>query len=185
MSDAAGATVWRDLQLHAGSMRLRRWRDGDLDALLRHAGDAQAARGFSTRFPHPCPRADGEAFLDGCAVDLRHPVLAIEIDGEACGGIALRPVPAPARRSAELGDCLGRAHWVKGHMPRIVAAYQDWAVPVLGLRRVETSVLDSNLASARVLQKNGFVEEGMRCSMPVRPGQVYDLCLFGRHWPVP
>jgi len=37
-------------------------------------------------------------------VDFGHPVFAIEIDGEACGGIAVRPHAGErAQHSAELG----------------------------------------------------------------------------------
>ena len=65
-------------------------------------------RGLSDRFPHPYTRADGEAFLAGRIVDLDAPVLAIEIDGEACGSIGVRHEAGGERaHSAELGYWLG------------------------------------------------------------------------------
>jgi hypothetical protein len=70
---------------------LRPWRSGDLDALLGHANDIRIVRGLSDRFPHPYTREDGERFLAGDVVDLRDPVFAIEVDGQACGGIGARP----------------------------------------------------------------------------------------------
>ncbi|HEX2082681.1 MAG TPA: GNAT family N-acetyltransferase, partial [Xanthomonadaceae bacterium] len=140
---------------------LRRWRADDLDALLRHADDAEVARGLSERFPSPYTRADGEAFLAGKVVDLRAPVFAIEIAGEACGGIGLRPGEYERRIGAELGYWLGRRHWGQGIMSRIVALFAPQAMEVLRLQRLQATVLDFNVASARVLQKNGFVEEGV------------------------
>ena len=116
-------------------------------------------------------------------VDLSHPVLAIEIDGEACGGIAARPHDGDKAHAAELGYWLGRRHWDRGHMTRVVAAYLDWMVPALGLRRVEANVLDTNPASARVLAKNGFIEEGYRRDAIRKPDGLHDLRLFGRLWP--
>jgi RimJ/RimL family protein N-acetyltransferase len=65
-------------------------------------------------------------------------------------------------------------------MTRIVATYLDWAIPALGLLRIETSVLDSNPASARVLEKNGFVREGVRRGALRKHGRLHDLHLFGR-----
>lgn len=159
---------------------LRAWRQDDLDALLRHADDPQVPRGLSERFPHPYTRADGEAFLAGRVVDLRHPVFAIEMEGEACGGIAVRPQAGERAHGAELGYWLGRRHWGRGHMTRVVAAYIDWVVPVLALRRIEANVLDVNPASARVLEKNGFTEEGVRRSALQKPDGFHDLRLFGR-----
>jgi len=180
MPDESSATAWHDLRLTVDGMQLRRWRGDDLDALLRHADDAQVVRGLSERFPHPYTRADGEAFLTGSVVDLTHPVLAIEIDGEACGSIGLRPGRGERAHVAELGYWLGRRHWGQGRMTRIVAAYLDWAIPALGLLRIETSVLDSNPASARVLEKNGFVREGIRRGALRKQGRLHDLHLFGR-----
>jgi RimJ/RimL family protein N-acetyltransferase len=173
------------LRLNGEGFALRRWLAADLDALLRHADDPQLVRGLSERFPNPYTRADGEAFLAGRVVDLAQPVLAIEIDGEACGGIGLRQGSGERRHSAELGYWLGRQHWGQGWMTRIVASYLDWAVPALALYRVEAHVLNSNPASARVLLKNGFQEEGVRRCALLKQGQVHDLRMFSRiHLPV-
>lgn len=171
------------LRIDGAGFLLRPWRPDDLDALLRHADDPQVPRGLSDRFPHPYTRADGEAFLAGRVVDFQHPVFAIEIDGEACGGIAARPHAGEKAHSAELGYWLGRRHWGRGHMTRVVATYLAWVVPARGLRRIEANVLDINPASARVLEKNGFVEEGRRRGAILKPDGLHDLRLFGRLWP--
>lgn len=159
---------------------LRRWRMDDLESLLRHADDAEVERGLSDRFPHPYTRADGEAFLAGEVVDLRDPVFAIEVDGEACGGIGLRPGAGERRIGAELGYWLGRRHWGRGLMTRIVGLFAPLAMDALELRRLQAIVLDFNIASARVLQKNGFVEEGVMRHALLKYGQVHDLRLFAR-----
>ena len=78
---------------------------------------------------------------------------------------------------------LGRRHWGRGHMTRVVATYLAWVVPARGLRRIEANVLDINPASARVLEKNGFVEEGRRRGAILKPDGLHDLRLFGRLWP--
>ncbi|MET7141121.1 GNAT family N-acetyltransferase [Xanthomonas sp. PPL139] len=183
MSETAADAPWRDLQLHLDGIVLRRWRASDLDALVRHADDAQVACGLSRRFPHPYTRADGAAFLGGQVIDLNDPVLAIEIGGEACGGIGLHAAAQPAPDRAELGYWLGSAHWGQGRMTRIVAAYLGWAVPALRLQRIEALVLPDNHRSARVLQKNGFAEIGVRPEVSVRDGKRRDLRLFARTWP--
>lgn len=160
-------------------LRLRRWRVSDLDALLRHADDAEVSRGTSDRFPFPYTRADGEAFLAGRVVDFAEPLLAIEIDGEACGGIGARRLPGERGVGAELGYWLGRAHWGRGVMTRVVRA---WLLPVmaeLGVVRMQASVLDFNVASARVLEKNGFIEEGVLRGAVRKRGRLHDLRMFG------
>jgi RimJ/RimL family protein N-acetyltransferase len=174
---------YADVRLRGDGFVLRAWRTDDLEALLAHADDPLVPRGLSDRFPHPYTRADGEAFLGGHVVDFGQPLLAIEIGGEACGGIGVRPGHGERAHSAELGYWLGRRLWGLGHMTRVVATYLDWVVPALALQRVEANVLDYNPASARVLEKNGFREEGLRRGEVLKPDGLHDLRLFGRLWP--
>jgi len=177
MPDAAR---WDGVRLTGAGFVLRRWQAADLDALLRHADDPAIVRGLSDRFPHPYTRADGEAFLAGHVVDLSQPVLAIEIDGEACGSIGVRAAGNGERaHTAELGYWLGRIHWNRGVMRRAVALYVPWVMDALALTRLQANVLDINPASARVLEANGFVEEGRLRAAIRKPDGMHDLRVFG------
>lgn len=170
---------WDTARLEGDGFALRRWRAGDLEALLRHADDPELVRGLSDRFPNPYTRADGEAFLAGQVVDLGEPVLAIEIGGEACGSIGTRQGRGERDHGAELGYWLARVHWGRGVMRRVVALYLPWAMQALGLSRMQANVLDTNPASARVLQLNGFVEEGVLRGAVRKPDGLHDLRVFG------
>lgn len=173
--------VWPEsIPVADARVRLRRWRADDLPALVRHADDPDVSRGTSDRFPFPYTPADGEAFLAGQVVDLSGPVFAIEIDGEACGGIGAHRLPRERAIGAELGYWLGRAHWGRGHMSRIVAAYAPWVMEALAVQRLQASVLDFNLASVRVLLRNGFADEGRLRGAVLKRGQLHDLRLFAR-----
>jgi RimJ/RimL family protein N-acetyltransferase len=175
------ATGWAATTIDVrDGVRLRAWRADDLPALLKHADDEQVSRGTSDRFPHPYTRADGEAFLSGRVVDFTEPVFAIEIEGEACGGIGARRFAGERAIGAELGYWLGRAHWGKGLMTRIVAVYAPWAIQALAVSRLQATVLDFNDASARVLLNNGFVLEGVLRGAVRKRGRVHDLRVFGR-----
>ncbi|MBO9715432.1 MAG: GNAT family N-acetyltransferase [Pseudoxanthomonas sp.] len=171
------------VRLDGDGFVLRAWRADDLDSLLLHADDPLVPPGLSDRFPHPYTRADGEAFLAGHVVDPAEPLLAIEIDGQGCGSIGARPGRGDRAHSAELGYWLGRRYWGRGHMTRVVATYLDWVVPALSLQRIEANVMEFNTASARVLEKNGFREEGLRRGAVLKHDGLHDLRLFGRLWP--
>ncbi|ATD68905.1 MULTISPECIES: GNAT family protein [Luteimonas] len=174
------APRWDAVRLVGPGFVLRRWRADDLDALLHHADDPLLVRGLSERFPYPYTRADGARFLAGRVVDLIQPVLAIEIDGVACGSIGVRHDPSGERaHSAELGYWLGRAHWNRGVMRQVVARYVPWVMEALALVRLQAQVLDSNPASARVLQLNGFVEEGRLRGAIRKADGLHDLRVFG------
>ncbi|MDH5823881.1 GNAT family protein [Luteimonas sp. RD2P54] len=171
---------WSGVRLVGDGFVLRRWRAGDLDSLVRHADDERVSRSVSDRFPHPYTREDGRRFLAGEVVDLAHPVFAIEIGGEACGGIGARPGDGERAHAAELGYWLGRAYWGRGVMTRAVATFAPWAMEALALQRLYATVIEGNPASARVLQNNGFQEEGLlRCAVRKR-GRLLDLRMFAR-----
>lgn len=163
----------------APGLCLRPWSADDLPALLRHADDPHVVRGLSQRFPSPYTRADGEAFLRGDVVDLEH-ALAVQWQGEACGGIGLRPGEGERAVGAEFGYWLGRAHWGQGIMRRVVGAYVPWVMGRHDLQRLQATVLAFNVASARVLQANGFNEEGVLRRAVRKAGVLHDLRLFAR-----
>lgn len=167
-------------QLAGPGFVLRRWSVHDLRSLVRHANDAEVARGLSARFPHPYRRLDGVRFLAGEVVDLRDPVFAIEIDGRACGGIGAHPATGERAGCAELGYWLGRDYWGQGIMTRVVACFVPWVMQELSLHRLQAQVLVSNPASAAVLEKCGFIQEGIQRQALLREGKPQDLRLFSR-----
>lgn len=168
------------VRLAGAGFVLRAWRAEDLESLLRHADDAGVAHGLGERFPHPYARDDGRRFLAGEVVDLRGPVFAIEIGGEACGGIGARIGNGERSHVADVGYWLGRAHWGRGTMTRVLDLYLRWLVPAARLQRVQASVLAGNVASAAVLRKNGFQQEGLRRAAVRKPDGLHDLRLYGR-----
>ncbi|UNK50868.1 GNAT family N-acetyltransferase [Lysobacter sp. S4-A87] len=170
----------RDVRLAGDGFVLRPWRADDLDDLLQHADDLRVVRGLSDRFPHPYTRLDGQRFLAGKVVDLADPVFAIEVDGRACGGIGARPGQGDRRYSAEMGYWLGHSRWGQGLMTQVVAVYVPWLMDTLALHRLQATVLDSNPASARVLLKNGFEEEGAQRCAVMKFGQLHDLRVFAK-----
>ncbi len=108
------------------------------------------------------------------------PAFAIELYGEACGSVGARPGRGERRHSAEFGYWLGRRHWGHGLMTRVVAAFAPWAMRELRLYRLQAGVLDFNIGSARVLEKNGFVEEGVQRNAVFKRGRVHDLRVFAK-----
>ena len=167
-------------QIQGEGFLLRPWRESDLDALVRHADDEQVSRGVSDRFPFPYTRQDGENFLSGRVIDLSDPVFAIEIEGEACGGIGAHPGKGERAHSAEFGYWLSRTHWSKGTMTRAVALFAPWAMQELQLYRLYANVLAFNVGSAQVLRRNGFMEEGVQRAAVFKRGVLHDLRLFAK-----
>ena len=166
------------MTLDAGPCLIRPWRNGDLDALVRHADNRQVWLTLRDQFPHPYTRADGEDWLAHVAKQQPVTSFAIVVAGEAAGGIGLAPQPDVHRRSAEVGYWLGEAFWNRGIMTAAVRAFTDYAFNAHKLIRVFAGVFSTNPASMRVLEKAGYTQEGILKKSVVKDGQVLDQVLY-------
>ncbi len=91
----------------------------------------------------------------------------------------------PDYRSASLGYCFARAAWGQGYATEAAAALVGWAFDELSLNRVQAETDTRNVASARVLEKLGFVREGTLREDCIVNGEVSDSWVFGllrREW---
>ncbi len=91
----------------------------------------------------------------------------------------------PDYRSASLGYCFDHAAWGHGYATEAAHAVLQWAFDTLDLNRVQAEADTRNLASVRVLEKIGFVREGMLREDCVVDGVVSDSWVFGllrREW---
>ena len=99
-----------------------------------------------------------QAAIDDAAADHGYQFLVKADDGAILGRINLRDVTRTPVSSAVLGYRIGEAHGGKGHASAALLALLEVAFGRLGLERIEAGVRASNLASARVLLRNGFVQ---------------------------
>jgi RimJ/RimL family protein N-acetyltransferase len=85
----------------------------------------------------------------------------------------------PDFRSASLGYCLTEAAWGHGYATEAAGALLQWAFDTMDLNRVQAEADTRNGASARVLEKLGFVLEGTLREDCVVDGVVSDSWVYG------
>jgi RimJ/RimL family protein N-acetyltransferase len=79
----------------------------------------------------------------------------------------------------EIGFWVLAASRGRGVAPRAVRLFAEWALRATPIRRVQAKTYDDNAASQRVLEKVGFVREGVLRSYYPRPnGGRADSILF-------
>jgi RimJ/RimL family protein N-acetyltransferase len=86
---------------------------------------------------------------------------------------------------AEIGYALASAHWSKGYAAEAIGALVAHAFGKLGLNRLEADIDPRNAASARVLERLGFRQEGTLRERWVVKGEVSDSLMYGllrREW---
>jgi [ribosomal protein S5]-alanine N-acetyltransferase len=161
-----------------GSCAIRSWRAGDEDALVCHADDREVWINLRDRFPHPYTAADAHAWLRLVAETTPETNFAIAVDGEAIGGVGITLNGDVHRRSAEIGYWLGKRFWGRGIATEVVRAMTDWAFARFDLCRLHAGVFEWNPASARVLEKAGYVLEGRLRRSVTKDGRTIDQFLY-------
>jgi RimJ/RimL family protein N-acetyltransferase len=168
------------MRLECGSAIVRDWRNTDRESLVRHANNRKVWRNLKDRFPHPYTDADARAWLGLARTNPGVTGWAIEVGGEAAGGIGLLPLSDVHVRCAHIGYWLGEAHWGRGIMTAVVHAVSGQAFLGGRLLRLEAPVFAWNPASMRVLEKCGYAKEGVMRKSVVKDGEVIDSVLYAK-----
>ena len=97
---------------------------------------------------------------------------------EMIGTCSLFNVDTLSKR-AELGFGLHRPFWGHGYMTEAARAAVDCGFERLQLRRIEAEIDPRNHASARVLERLGFVKEGLLRERWIVDGEISDGAIYG------
>src|SRR2546426_12149577 len=102
------------MKLTLNTCEVRSWRASDADALVTYADNRKIWLNLRDRFPHPYTRRDGRDFIHLARSQRPETMFAIEVDGEAAGGIGFVPHSDVERVSAGIGYWLGEPVWGRG-----------------------------------------------------------------------
>jgi [ribosomal protein S5]-alanine N-acetyltransferase len=161
-----------------GICRLRPFRLEDAVSIASHADDRGVWLNLRDRFPHPYTLEDAQSWIEYALSESLITDFAIEVNGEAVGSIGYTPDENVSSRSAELGYWLGRAYWGRGIASAAVRALTDQLLAGPSFDRLHATVFAWNAASARVLEKTGFVLEGRMRDAVVKDGRTTDGLLY-------
>lgn len=81
---------------------------------------------------------------------------------------------------AELGYVLHKEQWGKGYGTESVALMTGFSLTVLKIHKLQAGVVDANIGSVRILEKNGYELEGRLRDHYFIDGDYYDALLFGK-----
>jgi len=157
---------------------LRSWKTEDKPALIRNANNRKIWRNLTEIFPHPYTEADAEYWLSFANQATASIHLAIELDGEAVGGIGVIAGEGIACHTGHFGYWLGEAHWGKGVATAAARAMVAHAFSRSQFARLEAPVFEWNPPSMRVLEKVGFVREGVLKRNVFKDGQLVDSVMY-------
>jgi [ribosomal protein S5]-alanine N-acetyltransferase len=125
-------------------------------------------------FPFPYTIKDAEWFINHSLEMTMIENFAITYKGVFCGVISANVQTDVYRKSAEMGYWVGEPFWGKGIATEAVKLIAKYAFENLGVNRLFSSVFEYNPASMKVLEKNGFVKEGVFRKAIFKKEQLWD-----------
>ena len=166
------------MKLQCERCTVREWRRSDRASLARFANNRKIWRNLTHVFPHPYTDVDADAWFTLLERTAEPTHWAIEFEGIAVGGIGVTRRTGIFAKSAELGYWLGEPYWGRGLMTEVVTEISRYALERYELVRLESPVFAWNVASMRVLEKSGFVREGIARAGAFKDGQVIDTVVY-------
>lgn len=152
----------------------------DKSSFINHLNDKDIYKN-SLRIPYPYSEKDAQSFI-GIATEATvkhgHPVhFAIrKHDDQLIGGCGFDGLCYGHR--AEIGYWLAKPYWGQGIMTDVVRSICQYANEEWKLVRITAHVFDFNIASARVLEKNGFEFEGLLRKHHKKDGKFLNSKLY-------
>lgn len=157
---------------------LRLWNINDLDSLVKHANNPNIAKFMTDGFPHPYTKENGEKFIAMATKDDPIHIFAIDVNGEAVGGIGIHPQQDVMRLNAELGYWLSEVYWGKGIVSKAIIQIVQFAFNTYEINRIFARPYSSNKASRHVLEKCGFKLEARFKKNIIKNGEILDELIY-------
>ena len=153
---------------------LRLLKDNDLPVLAELANNKKIWFNVRDILPHPYTLDDAVFFFNLIKDEKPQVSFAIEYEGAFCGMIGLTPQTDVYRLTAEIGYWLGEPFWNKGIVTKAVAMITDYGFNELGFIRIHTGIFEYNIASMKVLEKNGYKKDGVFEKSIIKDGKIID-----------
>jgi len=163
-------------------VHLSEFRSSDKAALIEHLNDRDIYdRTLRLPFPYTDAAADEWLALVAKITEQQgRPVhWAIRTgDDSLIGGCGFDGFEVGKSHRGEVGYWLAKPHWGRGLMTAVVHRICQHAFDEFGLVKITAHVFTHNPASARVLEKRGFQEEGFLRKHFFKDGKFIDARLF-------
>ena len=176
------ATFLNDIIIIKGeimSVELRPWTDQDYEALVHICNHIDRTY-LSDTIPNPYHLEDAKEYIaianqsEGQTGIYR----AILNDGKIVGNISVVKKKDIRQKDSELGYYLDKDFCSRGIMTEAVRQILLLSFNRLDIIRISAYTFAENIASQRVLEKNGFTKEGIAKNSFFKNNQIHDEFLF-------
>lgn len=161
-------------------LELRKWTMGEkkwLKDICNYGSRAYT----SNRLPFPYSDEDAKGWITK-AMDGEGKTgiyRAIVVDGQYIGFITVEQKGDVCCKDSEIGYMLLTPYWSKGIGTEAVRQICGIAFDELDILRITAMVYEENIASNRVLEKNGFKLEGVMKKALYKEGVIHNQSIYG------
>ncbi|MED9966986.1 MAG: GNAT family protein [Blautia sp.] len=160
---------------------LEKWKKEDAYDLMRICNETDRTY-LSNRLPYPYTEENASWWLNMVSENegKRGIFRSVRVDGEIVGNITVEQKEDVFVKDAELGYLLLPRMWSRGIMSEAVRQICEIAFAKLDIVRITGQVYEPNVASRRILEKNGFELEGILKKAVFKEGKIWNLCVYGK-----
>ncbi len=166
------------MELHSAACVVRSYRPEDAATSARYGNNRKIWLNLRDRFPHPFAEKNGAEYIAHVLAQPTQTSFAIDVDGEAVGGISLHAGTDIERISAELGYWLGEQFWGRGIITAAIILVTRHAFAELGFTRIFAVPFIRNTASWRALERAGYQRDGIMRQSAIKDGVIEDQYLY-------
>lgn len=164
------------------AIKIRKLKFSDADDLYEHIHEREISK-WTIRIPYPYSLKDAIKFIRKSQYEVRKMKgynfgIALKETDSVIGGIGLHCIDWK-NSNAELGYWIGKKYWGKGLMTEAVRLILDFGFKELKLHKIYAHCFEENVASAKVLEKCGFILEGKAREERFRYDKWHNSLLYG------
>lgn len=159
-------------------IKLRPWRDEDIEHLINYPNNKKIADNMRDRFPHPYTHEVGLTFIKESQQENPTKIFAIEVNSIPIGSIGIFPGTDVYKKSAEIGYWIGEEFWGKGIATKVVKEIVNYGFATWNINRIYAKTFGPNTASQCVLLKAEFNFESKAEKAVFKNNQLLDELIF-------
>ena len=159
-------------------IRIRKWKLEDKTALAENLNNQKVMDNLRDGLPYPYTENDAEGFIKAMLSADKDKTFAFAItaDEKVIGSIGVFRCDNIHYRTAEMGYYIGEKYWGHGYMTSAVRQTCEYVFENTDIIRIFAEPFAHNAASCRVLEKSGFVCEGILRSNAFRHRKEAGYC---------
>ena len=159
---------------------IREWKESDAETLAELLNDKKILDNLRDGLPYPYTVSDALWYINSClsAEKNQQFCFAIVYNDKVIGSIGIFRQGNIHFRTAELGYYSGVEFWGKGIMTEAVRLACKYVFGNTDIVRIYAEPFAENLGSCRVLEKNGFISEGILRKNAYKNGVFRDMKLY-------